>query len=435
MTSADWPVLRSYDAAHLDRIALPLGGIGTGTICLGGRGDLRDFELGNRPAKGFRPDVMFVAVRAATGAAGDSHAETLVAEGPLPAEDYEGAFGSPAPNHGLPRFAECEFDAAYPFGQVRLRDDAFPLEVTVQGFNPLVFGDTATSSLPVAVLRYRLRNPGDEPVDATIAMSMSNLVGANGTADDTGHNENTWRRSGSLHGITMTAPGLPADAEAAGELSMAMVAPAGEQVSHRTRWADLSWGGSLLDFWDDLTDDGVLDERESRTERPVASLAARVDVPAGQTVDVTYLLTWNFPNRRAWSGAGTHLGEYGDAVIGNAYSLAQPDSWATAAMVAERLPELERATLDAVHAVVGTDAPAALREAALFNLSTLRSPTVFQSAAGDYYGWEGVGDRVGSCHGTCTHVWGYEFATSLLFGRSHSRSGPRSTRAAPTSRA
>ena len=54
-------------------------------------------------------------------------------------------------------------------------------------------------------------------------------------------------------------------------------------------------------------------------------------------------------------------------------------------------------------------------EAALFNLSTLRSPTVFRIADGGYYGWEGVGDHAGSCFGTCTHVWGYEFATSFLY--------------------
>ena len=68
-----------------------------------------------------------------------------------------------------------------------------------------------------------------------------------------------------------------------------------------------------------------------------------------------------------------------------------------------------------MRAVVESDAPREVVEAALFKLSTLRSPTVFQTADGEYYGWEGVGDRTGSCYGTCTHVWGYEFATSLLF--------------------
>lgn len=412
MSQLDWPVLTSYDAHHLQRISLPVGGIGTGTIGFGGRGDLRDFELGNRPAKGFRPDVMFVAVRAKTG---DNPAQTLLAEGPLPIEDYQGAFGSPAPNHGLPRFARCTFDAAYPFGQARLEDDQFPLTVTAQAFNPLIFGDTETSSLPVAVLRYRLHNPTTQPVSATLAMSMSNFVGSNGTEDATGQNQNRHRSTDSLNGITMTAPGLLPNAEAAGEVTMAMITPPESSLSHRTRWADLTWGGSMLDFWDDLTEDGMLEDRQSEASRPVASLAATADIPAGGTRDISCLITWNFPHRRAWTDSGSHIGNYSDAVIGNAYSVAHPDSWVTAALVADQLTELERATVDTVTAVVEADAPAALREAALFNLSTLRSPTVFQSAAGDYYGWEGVGDRSGSCHGTCTHVWGYEFATSLLF--------------------
>lgn len=48
-----WPVLKHYDQQHLYRIALPLGGIGTGTVSLGGRGELRDWEIMNVPAKQF----------------------------------------------------------------------------------------------------------------------------------------------------------------------------------------------------------------------------------------------------------------------------------------------------------------------------------------------------------------------------------------------
>jgi len=58
-TNPAWPVLTTYDQNHLTCIALPLGGIGTGTVSLGGRGDLRDWEVGNRPAKGFHPPNSF----------------------------------------------------------------------------------------------------------------------------------------------------------------------------------------------------------------------------------------------------------------------------------------------------------------------------------------------------------------------------------------
>jgi len=51
----NWPILRRYDLDHIVRIALPLGGIGTGTVSLGGRGDLCDWEIMNRAAKGFVP--------------------------------------------------------------------------------------------------------------------------------------------------------------------------------------------------------------------------------------------------------------------------------------------------------------------------------------------------------------------------------------------
>ena len=119
--SAVWPVLKRYDREHCAHIAMPLGGIGTGTVSLGGRGDLRDWEIMNRAAKGFVPYRGRVGPFFALYTKTDSGMQTTCAlEGPIDYADYEGSHGSMVPNHGLPRFRMCSFEAAYPLGQVLL---------------------------------------------------------------------------------------------------------------------------------------------------------------------------------------------------------------------------------------------------------------------------------------------------------------------------
>src|SRR5258708_38500635 len=41
---------RSYTSEQAGEVAFPLGGFGTGTDSIGGRGDLRDWHIFNRPA-------------------------------------------------------------------------------------------------------------------------------------------------------------------------------------------------------------------------------------------------------------------------------------------------------------------------------------------------------------------------------------------------
>ena len=104
--SNGYPTLVSYDQEHLRQIGLPLGGIGTGVVSLGGRGNLHDWEVVNRPAKGFDLQQSFFCLH--TKSADGSRTATAL-EGVIPRADYEGARGATIPNHGLPRFRECRF--------------------------------------------------------------------------------------------------------------------------------------------------------------------------------------------------------------------------------------------------------------------------------------------------------------------------------------
>jgi uncharacterized protein (DUF608 family) len=414
-----WPVLTRYDHQHLARIALPLGGIGTGTVSLGGRGDLHDWEIVNRPAKGFTPSNCFFALYTRS-AGGQSVSRAL--EGPLDVQYFEGSSGSIAVNHGLPRFREASFEAAYPFGQVLLSDSEVPLTVRLEAFNPLVPADPAASSLPVAVLRYRLSNPTGQTVSAAVCGSLQNFIGEDGLYGKPDRNFNRYQDASGLRGLVFRSAGVSPQAEQWG--TMALATTGSDELSYRTSWTKpVSWSNSLLDFWDDFSADGKLDEREQAgVDAPVGSLAVKLDIPAGESRAITFLLTWHFPNRQSWSPGGEATwydggaNDCGAPTIGNYYTTLYADAWDAALKIAPELPGLEEKTLLFVKSFCESDLPAVVKEAALYNVSTLRTQTCFRTPDGRFWGWEGNHDHKGSCLGSCTHVWNYEQATAFLFG-------------------
>jgi non-lysosomal glucosylceramidase len=398
-----WPVLTRYDEEHLRRVAMPIGGIGTGTISLGGRGDLRDWELVNRPAKGYAPQNSFFALYCEN--AGKTIARCI--EGPIDPMLFEGSSGSPIRNHGLPRFRRCNFAAAYPLGQVLVSDDDVPLRVRIEAFNPFIPSDTDASGIPVVALRFVLINPTSSPINASVCGSVENFIGWDGGGGKAikGFNEYREKTGWRVRGVYMQSAGVPKDNYAWGTLALSTTASQG--VTHRTSWADVGWGDALLDFWDDFSADGRLDERESKRDAPMASLAAPVVVPANAQSSVMFLITWHFPNRQAWNPPNER--------IGNHYCTKYADAWDAAVKAAELLPDLEKKTVQFVRAFCDSDVPAPIKEAALFNASTLRTQTAFRAEDGNFFGWEGCNDHAGCCHGSCTHVWNYEQATAFLF--------------------
>jgi non-lysosomal glucosylceramidase len=414
-----WPVLREYDQQHLWHIALPLGGIGTGSVSLGGRGDLRDWEIVNRPAKGFKPHNAFFALWAKPSG---GQAVTRALEGQIDPHDYEGAFGCTVPNHGLPRFKLCTFRAAYPFGQVCLSDPAVPLDVRIEGFNPLIPADSERSGIPIAILRFVLTNKTAQAVQASVCGNLGNFIGSDGSAGKPEKNVNSFIAEENLRGILLRSQGVNICAEQWGTVALATSTQG--DVTYRTAWADLSWGDTLLDYWDDFSADGKLDERASSADNPTASLAVSIRVPAHATREVTFLLAWHFPNRQVWAPKPEQsAGCCADGNcrndpnrVGNYYATQYADAWDVAVRTAPQLPALEAATFAFVNAFCGSDLPAVVKEAALFNLSTLRTQTAFRTEDGRMYGWEGCGDKAGCCHGSCTHVWNYEQSTAFLFG-------------------
>ena len=428
---ANWPVLRSYESDHLLRVAMPLGGIGTGTVSLGGRGDLRDWEVMNRPAKGFVPRVgRFGPLFAFWAGDGKSQRAAGILEGPIDETCYDGWEGSPVTNHGMPRFGACRFEAAYPLAQVYLSDDVWPVRARLEAFNPLVPGDADASGLPAAVLRYVVENTTDRELSISVCGMLPNFVGANAfraAGSDAAGNKPTIKKRNRffederVQGIAMDTTGLDASDPSWGSMALGVV-PEGE-VSYQLGWPAnrQAWGGTMLEFWDQWQANGRFDEAtamkpeevEDGSARPIGSVSCMQKVKAGESATFTFVIAWHFPNRQTWSpkeGAG-------DADnIGNYYCTRFADAAGAAKHVAGELEQYEKRTVDFVRAFCESDYPEPMKEAALFNLSTLRTQTCFRTRDGRFFAFEGCKDDKGYCEGSCTHVWNYEQVTAFLFG-------------------
>ena len=328
----EWPVLKNYDQEHLYQIALPLGGIGTGTVSLGGRGELRDWEIMNVPAKKYSTvttgnNAPFFAIYAKPQ---NQEATTTLLAGPLYPQEYLHYEGRPVNHHGLPRFAQASFDAAYPFGQVHLSDKDLPVKVTIKGFNPLIPGDAEASGLPVAVLSYEVTNTTSQPMEIAICGSMRNFIGKDGSKFRTDwkgdyiptgvkDNKNKYVENKGIKGIYLYSDGVDKNDPAWGTVALTTQATSG--VSYRTSSKADNWNNGILNFWDDFSADGMLTERNKQEdEDPMASLSVKKTVKPQSTETFTFYITWNFPNRKAWSST----------VVGNYYSRQYTDAWKAA---------------------------------------------------------------------------------------------------------
>jgi uncharacterized protein (DUF608 family) len=405
---------RNFTERNLKMLAFPLGGIGTGTISLGGRGQLRDWEIFNRPDKGNTLRYSFPAIWAKVG----GHvavARVLEARFQPPYEVASEGLGSVAGEErsvvnapGLPRLAEVTFTGAYPFAHLDFRDPKLPVDVSLEAFNPLVPLDIEASGWPLAVLRYTVRNTSSELAKVGIAFSIENPVGQEGR-------QAAFREGPGLSGLFMNNPFLSSLDPLNGSFALCVVGAVAGSVSYLRGWQRAQWWDGVQTFWDDFTADGALDSN-SRAVMPVGSLAVTQAIAAGCKAVVTFLLAWHFPNRTlersAWP-APDNVPK--NTVVGNAYTERFKDAWDVSLRAAQELPKLEERTRAFAHAIESSTVPPAVLDAATSTLSTLRVNTCFRTSDGEFHGFEGCGDHEGCCYGNCTHVWNYEHATAYMF--------------------
>ena len=407
---------RQFRGRQLKMISFPLGGVAAGSLGLGGRGQLIDWEMFNRPNKGFRPLYAFPAIWA-RAEGGKPVARVLESRIQPPFAGPDGLGSSNVP--GLARLESATFTGEYPLARIDFEDRSLPVKVTLDSFSPFIPHEPDDSGLPVAILRYTVTNTGHRASDVSIAFSIENPVTTTREADDDARQKsdngrrNEYRAENGLAGLVMSNSALAADDPMNGELVLAATVN-GAEVSHWEGWPAGRWWNAPLHFWDQFAKAGELGAQPD-PHNMVGVLCLKRTIPAGKTTSFEFFIGWRFPNRTPdWMGWAAPEGE-GKSVIGNAYAARFKSAWEAVSYTAAHLQDLEARTRMFTHALRESTLPAAVKEAASANLSTLATTTCFRTADGEFHAFEGSGDNTGCCFGNCTHVWNYETATAFLF--------------------
>lgn len=442
----------SWNPRDHPAVAMPLGGVGTGSIALGSDGGWRQVQLhglGNHA--GDLPGT-FLALR--TQQVDPVHHRTVV----LQAAREDVGPATPMVNDDLVPAWQRELVArvggtrttmtgTYPIAEVS-HSTGGPVDVVVRAMSPLVPGDPDASALPAVLVEAELTNRSDTAAWTWLAFSAHNAVGLDPhlnprgvRAAGYGGNTNTLRRAGRRADLVMDNHAVAPSSPRAGqqvlscEADRVVALPCFEEPDELIDFLQLlaPWGDQTrLETapWSQVGQASAPDLRYGPSPPGrtwLGALVAHTVLEPGETAVVRFVLAWWFPNREVdFVQYGPDRPEAGPTRfwLGNHYATWFADALAVADDALGRWDEHWRQTRRWTDAIDAVDLPDRWRAHLAAQPVPLRTPTTFRTADGAFYGFEGLlgpstemwsGNAGGACPLNCTHVWNYAMAAAALF--------------------
>jgi uncharacterized protein (DUF608 family) len=406
----------SYSGDYLNRIAFPIGGMGTGMIALEGTGALSHISLRHQ-ADVFNEAFTFAAicVKGLTNGA-------KVLEGPVPSwklfgRPNAGNGGGNAP-YGLPRFKQAEFLARFPFAEITLKDSDLPLEMQITGWSPFIPTQADLSSLPVGALEYHFKNSGEKPLELVFSFHSKNLLKIPQPSEWGGTFEPGDAVLPLPNGFILHQSALEGKPFYQGDFA-AFVDGDEAVVDHC--WFRGGWFDSVTMTWKTIAEGGVRQQAPVEGSAPGASLYVPFKLAPGGEKTIRLLFAWYVPKSEIKAGsapADTCNGAAFCSCMRN-YRPWYASQFNNVQQVADYwragYSQLRRRSVLFRDALYSSSLPPEVLEAVAANLTILKSPTVLRQYDGRMWAWEGCHDLGGCCYGTCTHVWNYAQAIPHLF--------------------
>ncbi|MDH4217566.1 MAG: non-lysosomal glucosylceramidase [Candidatus Aminicenantes bacterium] len=405
--------VKTYTGKDLQTIAFPIGGLGTGNINLGGRGDIRELEIFNRPSKGVHPDMTFFSIWIQEE--GKKPVAKILERKLIP--PYVGWMGFPRNQlAGVSRFDEVTFKGEYPLAFLGFEDPQISANVNLEAYNPFVPLSPEKSGIPAAIFNWKIKNNQSSRIKVSLAFSMLNPIKTLDKNNNAGFgkNLNQYIDEDAFRGVKMTSNRAKPDDLEYGSVAVVTTA---KDVDVQTRWYRGGWWDNAHMFWDDFSDDGriqqVNDSMESdERQSDVASLLVHCELNPGEEMTIPFWLIWYFPNRdNHWNREEEVRGKK----FRNHYATIFHDAWDVARHLVSQGEELYKETMTFHDLLFQSSYPSYLIDAISSQSSSLKTNLVMRSEDGKLFGFEGLTDDKGCCPMNCTHVWNYEQTLAYLF--------------------
>lgn len=406
-----------------------LGGIGTGNISLGSRGQFHSFELFNKPGKNNLIPFTFALIRISEKGK-PPIIKVIEAKYQPPYSNSHGLDG----NHGhqgagLPRLQKSTIEGKVSICEVLFYDDTIPVSIKLIANSPFIPLDEKNSGLPVVKLQYEVTNTSSKVLDVTICFSTSNVTGEGidqlDWKENCNNNEkvNRYISKNELQGINFQTVGISKRDINYGDMSL--LTPDSD-VSYKLKWLNQGFYDGLTELLHDLENNDKLtiepiyhDDLKSPHKTPLetASLCIHKTIEPNKIKTFTFYYSWYFPNRYlSWDSSHNQFthGEQG-GVIKNFYATFLDNSIHVSTYFHEKSDYLINTTTQFEKALYQTTLPQDVLDSIAYNLTILRSTTCFVIDDGTFMAYEGCHEQEGCCFGSCTHVWNYEQSLAFLF--------------------
>ncbi len=377
------------NSANFEYIGMPIGGIVTGQLYMGGDGQLWFWDIFNTSNK--HGDYEGEEAYKYPYSRSDKSAKGVN-------DIFQGfAFRVDGKVWRLNRdgFKDISFRGEYPIAKVSYKDVVCPVEVELNAYSPFIPLDVENSSFPATIFKYTFTNTQQRDITIDIAGWLENsaLFGSRKYMKGIVFKNEKFDLIGAS-GLNFSATNADIDVDSFydyGDMTLMLV---GSDVK-----ANLNYYGSIDNLFNNSGNNVNRYSSEDWVSKYSGSVSTSITLAAGESKTVSYVMSWYYPNA-AIAGGGRR--EYVNRFESSAD---------VAKAVVEDFDNLTHSTELWNKTWYDSSLPYWFLDRTFVNTSILASQTCFMFEDGRFYGFEGGYQGTG----TCTHVWGYEQAMVRLF--------------------